>query len=75
MKLRPKYPWLNENIVTEKNIRRQLENKWRTPQFEIESYMYCHQKQMVNQQIKQAKSQYYNELLGEVTEDQREISV
>ena len=40
---------------------------------EIDRQFYCHQKQMVNQQIKRAKSQYYNELFSEVAKDQRQI--
>ena len=69
VKLRPKYPWFNENILTEKKLRRQLENKWSKSRLEI----YCNQKQIVNQQIKRAKSQYYNELFGNMAKDQRQI--
>ena len=73
VKLRPNYPWFNENILTEKKIRRQLESKWRKSHLEIVRQIYCQQKQMVNRQIKRAKSQYYNDLFSEVAKDQRQI--
>ena len=73
VKLRPNYPWFNENILTEKKIRRQLESKWRKSHLEIDRQIYCQQKQMVNRQIKRAKSQYYNDLFSEVAKDQRQI--
>ena len=69
----PNYPWFNENILTEKKIRRQLENKWKKSHLEIDRQMYCHQKQIVNQQIKRAKWQYHKELFSEVANYQRTI--
>jgi len=69
--LRPAAPWYNDSIREEKQVRRQLERKWRTTKLEVHKQNYLEQCKKVNDSLYTAKKSYYNALAEKNKGDQR----
>ena len=46
--VRPHTPWYNDDLRSQKSLRRQLERKWRKSGTESDRLAYCHQRQLVS---------------------------
>ena len=57
--VRPHTPWHNDDIRSQKCLRRQLERKWRKSDMETDRLAYCHQRQLVTSIIYTAKLEYH----------------
>ena len=69
--LRPHAPWYNDSINVEKKKRRRLERQWRTTRLCIHRELYVSQCTLVNQMIKDAKSDNYSKIITENKSNQR----
>ena len=71
--LRPDTSWYNADIRNGKQIRRQLEKKWRKSRLEIDRQLFCQQKQKVIALIKRAKRNHYSDLFTAHAKNQKQV--
>ena len=70
--VRPHTPWNNDDIRSQKRLRRQLERKWRKSGMESDILAYCHQRQLVTSIIHTAKVDYNTKQMKS-SGDQRQL--
>ena len=63
--IRPLAPWYNSNIDVEKKNRRKLERRWRKSRLTIDRELYQEQCKLVSSMIKDAKTNYYSNIINE----------
>nr|XP_054750855.1 uncharacterized protein LOC129256716 [Lytechinus pictus] len=71
--IKPSSPWMTEEIHAAKCHRRRLEHKWRNTRSEEDRKLYKKQRQVVSQEIEQAKTKYYSECVEECEGNQRHL--
>ena len=69
--LMPHAPWYNDSINVEKRKCRKLERQWQTTRLCIDRELYMSQCTLVNQMIKDAKSDYYSKIITAKRSNQR----
>lgn len=70
---RPNTPWMNEDIVHHKRLRRRFESMWRRTGLQVHREMYVHQKDTVNSMIQKAKVCYYQDKIAQCDQDQKAL--
>ena len=70
---RPLCPWINEEILKAKRVRRKYERIWRKSLLTVHKEMYIDQKQYVQDLISRAKKQYYNDKVEQCEGDQAKL--
>ena len=65
MTIRPLALWYNSNIDVEKKKRRKLERRWRKSRLIIDWELYQEQCKLVSSMIKDAKTNYYSNIINE----------
>ena len=70
--IRPRQPWYNDTIKTEKQQRRRLERKWKTNQSEINEELLRNQKNRVNILMNSERSAFYARKIENAGDNQRD---
>ena len=63
VRIRPNKKWYNEEIASEKQVRRRLERQWRISKLEIHRQLYTAQRGKVKSLIRAAKQTYFSGLV------------
>ena len=59
--IRPRLPWYNENVHTQRRVRRKLERKWRKSRNEEDHEAFLAQKKLVTNLIVTSKIEYFSD--------------
>ena len=70
--MRPRQPWYNETIKTEKRERRRLERKWKTHKSEIDEELLRKQRNKVNITINNERSAFYSKKIEDAGDSQKD---
>ena len=71
--LKPKSPWMNEDIQEAKCKRRRLERRWRATRIDEDRVRYTTQRQKVSHLIKTAEKHYYTSSIIACNGDQKRL--
>ena len=66
-------PWINDEILAAKRLRRKFERMWRKSLLTVHKEMYIEQKQQVQDLMSVAKKEYYNGKVEECKGDQAKL--
>ena len=70
---RPSAPWYNNEIASQKTLRRKLERRWRRTKLDIDRQAYTNQCVRVQDLIINSKMKFYSKLISEARDDQKSL--
>jgi hypothetical protein len=71
--VRTNSPWINNDIIQAKRLRRKCESTWRRTGLQVHRDLYTNQRDSVNSMIQKAKVQYYQDKILECEQDQKSL--
>ncbi len=71
--VRPRQPWYNDTIRSEKRVRRRLERKWKKDKSQINESLLRDQKNKVNTVINTVRSAHYMKKIEDAGDNQRDV--
>ena len=72
---RPSAPWYNNEIASQKTLRRKLERRWRRTKLDIDQQAYTNQCVHVQGLIINSKMKFYSKPISQAGDDQKSSSV
>ena len=66
-------PWYNNEIASQKTLRRKLERRWRRTKLDIDRQAYTNQCVRVQDLIINSKMKFYSKLISEAGDDQKSL--
>ena len=70
---RPTQPWMDDEILEAKRIRRQCERRWRNSSLTVNRHAFKDSCEEVKKKIREAKSNYFIKQIKECDQDQRKL--
>lgn len=70
---RSRQPWMNDKILNAKKKRRKMERKWRKSRLTVFRQAYEAERNNVHDEIKKAKTDYYNNKVADCNKDQKKL--
>ena len=70
---RPSAPWYNNEIASQKTLRRKLERRWRRTKLDIDRQAYTNQRVRIQDLIINSKIKFYSKLISEAGDDQKSL--
>ena len=70
---RPSVPWYNNEIASQKKLRRKLERRWQRTKLDIDQQAYTNQCVRVQDLIINSKMKFYSKLISEAGDDQKSL--
>ena len=66
-------PWINEDVLKAKRVRRKYERQWRRTRLTVHRTIYKDQCEVVQSLVEQAKAKYYQDIITECNGDQGKL--